>query len=60
MNNFDELITNVIGWADDKGILVKDNAPKQMLKVLEEETRTTSRLIISGTATGNVTCFLSE
>ena len=25
MNNFDELITNVIGWADDKGILVKDN-----------------------------------
>lgn len=27
MTDFDKLITNVIGWADDKGILVKDNAP---------------------------------
>ena len=45
MNNFDELITNVIGWADDKGILVKDNAPKQMLKVLEEVGETAGALL---------------
>ena len=36
VTTFDGLINKVIGWADDKGILVKDNAPKQMLKVLEE------------------------
>ena len=31
-----ELIEKVIGWAYDKGILPKDNAPKQMIKVMEE------------------------
>ena len=45
MNDFDKLITNVIGWADDKGILVKDNAPKQMLKVLEEVGETAGALL---------------
>tara|TARA_R110001592_G_scaffold87117_4_gene257262 strand:- start:28033 stop:28335 length:303 start_codon:yes stop_codon:yes gene_type:complete len=43
--NFDELITNVIEWADVKGILVKDNAPKQMLKVLEEVGETSGALL---------------
>ena len=42
MTDFDKLITNVIGWADDKGILVKDNAPKQMLNI-----RSTRRAIQS-------------
>jgi phosphoribosyl-ATP pyrophosphohydrolase len=45
MKNFDELITNVIGWADDKGILVEDNAPKQMLKVVEEVGETAGALL---------------
>ena len=45
MNDFDKLITNVIGWVDDKGILVKDNAPKQMLKVLEEVGETAGALL---------------
>jgi NTP pyrophosphatase (non-canonical NTP hydrolase) len=35
-NSFDILIDNVISWADDKNILKKENAPKQMLKVIEE------------------------
>jgi NTP pyrophosphatase (non-canonical NTP hydrolase) len=33
---FDELIENVKGWADDKGILKSENAPKQLMKVMEE------------------------
>ena len=28
---FDELSNNVIGWEEDKGILEKENAPKQNL-----------------------------
>ena len=34
--SFDYLIENVISWADDKDILKKENASKQMLKVIEE------------------------
>ena len=33
---FDELIINITQWADDKGILVPDNAPKQSMKIMEE------------------------
>ena len=33
---FDELIENVKGWADDKDILKVENAPKQLMKVMEE------------------------
>jgi NTP pyrophosphatase (non-canonical NTP hydrolase) len=36
MENFDELIENVRFWADNKGILKAENAPKQMMKVIEE------------------------
>jgi len=36
MMTFDELIENVRGWADEKGILIEDNAPKQLMKVMEE------------------------
>jgi NTP pyrophosphatase (non-canonical NTP hydrolase) len=36
MENFDELIENVRFWADNKGILKSENAPKQMMKVMEE------------------------
>ena len=35
-SSFDKLIENVINWAADKDILKKENAPKQLLKVLEE------------------------
>ena len=34
--NFDELIQNVKGWADAKDILKAENAPKQLMKVMEE------------------------
>jgi NTP pyrophosphatase (non-canonical NTP hydrolase) len=34
--NFDELIQNVKGWADVKDILKAENAPKQLMKVMEE------------------------
>ena len=43
--NFDELSDNVLVWAEEKGILVKDNAPKQMLKVLEEVGETAGALL---------------
>jgi NTP pyrophosphatase (non-canonical NTP hydrolase) len=33
---FDELIENITQWADDKGILFPENAPKQSMKVMEE------------------------
>jgi NTP pyrophosphatase (non-canonical NTP hydrolase) len=33
---FDELIDNITQWADDKGILSPENAPKQSMKVMEE------------------------
>lgn len=40
-----ELIEKVIGWAYDKGILAKDNAPKQMIKVTEEVGETAGALL---------------
>ena len=33
---FDELIQNVKEWADAKDILKAENAPKQLMKVMEE------------------------
>jgi NTP pyrophosphatase (non-canonical NTP hydrolase) len=42
---FDELSNKVIEWAYDKGILEKENAPKQMLKVLEEVGETAGALL---------------
>jgi NTP pyrophosphatase (non-canonical NTP hydrolase) len=33
---FDELIENVRVWAEEKDILKHENAPKQMMKVMEE------------------------
>lgn len=44
---FDNLIENVTQWANNKGILVPDNAPKQMLKVLEEVGETAGALLKS-------------
>lgn len=42
---FDELSDNVLVWAQEKGILVKDNAPKQMIKVMEEVGETAGALL---------------
>jgi NTP pyrophosphatase (non-canonical NTP hydrolase) len=36
MITFDNLIDNVTQWADDKNILKPENAPKQLMKVMEE------------------------
>lgn len=33
---FDKGIKNVTGWAEEKDILKAENAPKQMMKVMEE------------------------
>jgi NTP pyrophosphatase (non-canonical NTP hydrolase) len=43
--SFDKLSENVIEWAYDKGILERENAPKQMLKVLEEVGETAGALL---------------
>jgi NTP pyrophosphatase (non-canonical NTP hydrolase) len=45
--SFDKLIENVINWAADKDILKKENAPKQLLKVLEEVGETAGALLKS-------------
>ena len=45
--SFDKLIENVVGWAADKDILKKENAPKQLLKVLEEVGETAGALLKS-------------
>ena len=42
---FDNLSDKVTEWAYDKGILEKENAPKQMLKVLEEVGETAGALL---------------
>jgi NTP pyrophosphatase (non-canonical NTP hydrolase) len=42
---FDNLIKNVLNWASDKDILKKENAHKQMLKVLEEIGETAGALL---------------
>jgi len=44
---FDELIQSVTQWAEDKDILKPENAPKQMLKVLEEVGETAGALLKS-------------
>ena len=43
--SFDKLSDNVVEWAYDKGILERENAPKQMLKVLEEVGETAGALL---------------
>ncbi len=45
--SFDKLIENVVGWAADKNILKKENAHKQLLKVLEEVGETAGALLKS-------------
>lgn len=41
---FDDLIDNVINWANDRSILKEENASKQMLKVMEEVGETAGAL----------------
>lgn len=43
--NLDTLSKNVIEWADQKGLLKRENAHKQMLKVLEEVGETSGALL---------------
>lgn len=42
---FDDGIRNVSQWAQDKGLLESENAPKQMLKVMEEVGETASAIL---------------
>jgi len=34
--NFEELQEKVLIWADNRGILLEENHPKQLMKVFEE------------------------
>ena len=45
MKQFDELILQVGNWAHDKGLVKRENAPKQMLKVMEEVGETAGALL---------------
>ena len=45
MKQFDELILQVGNWAYDKGLVKRENAPKQMLKVMEEVGETAGALL---------------
>lgn len=36
MNNLETLNTLIIEWANERNLIVKDNAPKQKLKLIEE------------------------
>ena len=42
---FDKLIKEVTQWADDRNILKSDNAPKQLIKIMEELGETSSALL---------------
>ena len=35
-STMDEISMAVLAWADERGLIDKENAPKQMLKVMEE------------------------
>ena len=39
-----KLVSNVIGWADEKDLIDKEKSTKQMLKVMEEVGETASAL----------------
>lgn len=41
----EQLVNNVIKWADDKGLLTKDKSLAQMCKVMEEVGETASALV---------------
>ena len=45
--SFDSLIENVTEWADSRMLIKKENATKQMLKVIEEVGETASALLKS-------------
>lgn len=40
-----DLVNKVIDWADDKGLLNPENAPKQSMKVMEELGETMSAIL---------------
>ena len=43
--SFDKLSENVIEWAEERKILYPENAPKQMIKVMEEVGETAGALL---------------
>jgi len=45
MKQFDELILQVGNWAFDKGLVKRENASKQMIKVMEEVGETAGALL---------------
>ena len=45
MKQFDELILQVGNWAHDKGLVKRENAHKQIIKVMEEVGETAGALL---------------
>lgn len=44
IEEFDTLISNVVSWAEAKNLIKRENATKQMLKVIEEVGETAGAL----------------
>ena len=45
LSTMDDMVANVTGWAQEKGLLEMENASKQMLKVMEEVGETASAML---------------
>ena len=45
LTTLDELVANVTAWAQERGLLDKENVPKQMLKIMEEVGETASAIL---------------
>ena len=41
----DEMVANVTAWAQERGLLDRENVPKQMLKIMEEVGETASAIL---------------
>ena len=45
MKQIEELIPLIENWAEEKGLLIPENAPKQYLKMLEEVGETAHEIL---------------
>ena len=46
----DEMVANVTAWAQERGLLDRENVPKQMLKIMEEVGETASAILKNDSA----------
>ena len=50
LTTLDEMVANVIAWAQERGLLDRENVPKQMLKIMEEVGETASAILKNDSA----------